>query len=508
MYCRRVLHAISFFVLMLGWCDVALAQTVLSGNGIQLEPNDTFPVAPSDRARIRYNDGTQAFEQSINTGSWVPLGGVASVSNVDGSLTISPTTGNIVASLNVAHDNIWTGHQTFNTVAMTFGAGANATGAFSFDLTGSSGTFKTSTGANQLSGNTTVSDTKTFTMTDNGITVPTSIAFLYNNTAATSGSANQSLSPALEFGGQQWNGAASVLVQQSIYELPVTGSTQGAWLAFRTNYNSAGAFDMLWTSGGTNVAGDTAVTIIGNPGTTGGSNGTLILAAGSSNFVNPASSNLGGYLALGDYNHTNTALHFANSTLFLNGTFAILSALGTSDTALEISTSDNVSLGGSGIFYFINNYNSYNMVGTGSFDFAAPVVESMQASGVINAGDVVVWVGGVGSLGNKVAQSAASANLTTIAGVALSANSGGGGGGGTIQVVTFGRTLTNCEAGVNTVGMLVGTSGSTAGWVDASSPGAGAIVGRDTVVAGGTITAGGYGPVLGANQCYVYVNTN
>ncbi len=42
---------------------------------------------------------------------------VNSVSNVDGTLTIAPTTGNVIASLNLANANIWGGKQTFNTVA-------------------------------------------------------------------------------------------------------------------------------------------------------------------------------------------------------------------------------------------------------------------------------------------------------------------------------------------------------------------------------------------------------
>lgn len=41
-------------------------------------------------------------------------GSVSSVSNSDGSLTVSPTTGVVVASLNPAHANTWTANQTFN----------------------------------------------------------------------------------------------------------------------------------------------------------------------------------------------------------------------------------------------------------------------------------------------------------------------------------------------------------------------------------------------------------
>jgi len=40
-------------------------------------------------------------------------GAVTSVSNSDGTLTISPTTGSVVGSLNLAHNNTWSGTQTF-----------------------------------------------------------------------------------------------------------------------------------------------------------------------------------------------------------------------------------------------------------------------------------------------------------------------------------------------------------------------------------------------------------
>lgn len=42
------------------------------------------------------------------------VGGVDSVSNSDGTLTISPTLGNVIASLNLNHANTWTGLQTFS----------------------------------------------------------------------------------------------------------------------------------------------------------------------------------------------------------------------------------------------------------------------------------------------------------------------------------------------------------------------------------------------------------
>lgn len=41
--------------------------------------------------------------------------GVTSVSNGDGTITISPTTGDVIASLALGHANTWTGIQTFTT---------------------------------------------------------------------------------------------------------------------------------------------------------------------------------------------------------------------------------------------------------------------------------------------------------------------------------------------------------------------------------------------------------
>lgn len=51
-------------------------------------------------------------------------GGVSSVTNSDGSLTISPTTGAVIASLNLGNANTWTAKQTFNS-STVFGSGLN-----------------------------------------------------------------------------------------------------------------------------------------------------------------------------------------------------------------------------------------------------------------------------------------------------------------------------------------------------------------------------------------------
>jgi hypothetical protein len=64
-------------------------------------------------------------------------GGVTSVSNSDGTLTISPTTGAVVASLNLGHADTWTAAQTI--------AAAGAASTPAFDLTGAPYTAGTAT---------------------------------------------------------------------------------------------------------------------------------------------------------------------------------------------------------------------------------------------------------------------------------------------------------------------------------------------------------------------------
>lgn len=53
--------------------------------------------------------------------------GVTSVSNSDGTLTISPTTGDVVASLNLNNPNTWTGIQTFTTPVLGAATGTSIT---------------------------------------------------------------------------------------------------------------------------------------------------------------------------------------------------------------------------------------------------------------------------------------------------------------------------------------------------------------------------------------------
>ena len=61
--------------------------------------------------------GSTAAPTATSVSTLLAAYGTVSVSNSDGSLTVSPTTNNVVASINLAHGNTWTASQTNQTTA-------------------------------------------------------------------------------------------------------------------------------------------------------------------------------------------------------------------------------------------------------------------------------------------------------------------------------------------------------------------------------------------------------
>jgi len=100
----------------------ALPLPGLSGAAFTFTPQSAPPPTPfvgmvADADGVNWNPGSGAGLYVYLGGGWVAFGvltSVQSVSNTDGTLTISPTTGAVVASLNLAHANIWSATQTFS----------------------------------------------------------------------------------------------------------------------------------------------------------------------------------------------------------------------------------------------------------------------------------------------------------------------------------------------------------------------------------------------------------
>lgn len=92
---------------------------------------------------ISNGNGWLCASVSGGTGTWTQFGssgsGATSVSNSDGTLTISPTTGSVVASINLAHSNTWTANAASSAAATVLscspfaGTGTTASGCLYFN---------------------------------------------------------------------------------------------------------------------------------------------------------------------------------------------------------------------------------------------------------------------------------------------------------------------------------------------------------------------------------------
>lgn len=114
-------YLFTFLVLFAG----TLAAQV--GNQVTSQP----PVTPGDC--VQFVSQTRISDAGAPCGSGGG-GAVSSVSNSDGTLTISPTTGAVIAGIALGHANSWTGTQTFTNLTVTgtctgcgSGSGANTT---------------------------------------------------------------------------------------------------------------------------------------------------------------------------------------------------------------------------------------------------------------------------------------------------------------------------------------------------------------------------------------------
>ena len=94
------------------------AFTIVGPRGGALSSGDIGACSTGYLARVKYGPNRKWWLQNpLVSGA----GGVTSVSNSDSTLNISPTTGAVVASLNLAHANSWTGKQTMTPNATNAG---------------------------------------------------------------------------------------------------------------------------------------------------------------------------------------------------------------------------------------------------------------------------------------------------------------------------------------------------------------------------------------------------
>lgn len=183
---------------------------------------------------------------------------VNTISNSDGSLTISPTTGDIVASLNPGHTNYWTAFQSFTNATFANASSTNAT--------------------------------STFLVSTNFTTGNASTSLLSVSGGAWFGSANQAIfdsNGALSLGYATTTEAFGVTKIQNIAGSALNILTTDSAAAG----TAANAITMTGGIGSTTAAGGAITLTTGKGGST-GNGGKLTLAAGNSGDTNGGGGNV------------------------------------------------------------------------------------------------------------------------------------------------------------------------------------------------------------------------
>jgi hypothetical protein len=278
--------------------------TLTLAAGKTFTDSNTLTLAGTDGSTLNIGSGgtlgTAAYTASSSyltpTGSGVGLTGIpTSVSNSDGSLSISPTTGAVVASINLNHTNVFTAMQSVNL-------------------------------ANLATGTTT--------------------GFLISNiTAATSGTTVQ-VSPSLTFSGNGWNTTSTATNTANFiaFDQPTTGATVGGQFIIQSSING-GAFSNIFTltSGGSlTLAGNVASTgtfsndagsINGNfltaaAATAGSTTSNPVLFGGASTvFYRTVFNGIGSTALTTGASYSNVNVASAPITTFTSGTHALLANL-------------------------------------------------------------------------------------------------------------------------------------------------------------------------------------
>lgn len=337
-------------------------------------------------------------------------GAVSSVSNSDGTLTISPTTGAVIASIALGHANAWTGNQTYNGHLIT--GEATETSSYTGNSTADSG--------NIIVMN--CSSACTYTFNGSGSAGYTGGIVSVGSTVAT-----------VSLNGKQFDGATSV---------PVLVSDQPIYFT---------------ADGSGNFWGNAPLVAGSNVTFTPASNGLTIAASGGGG----GGVNTGTTPELAYYSSTSAVSSAANTSIG-NGTSApVLSLTGTSltDESLFVNCTTptnncaTIQIGGNSVF-FIDNGGNTNIGNTSNLLFSS----NSRISSKSNAGNLT-YAGGSDS-------NSAQSGLTIFRGGDATGTNSSSAGSAQFQ----GGDLTNTgnstgTAGLNTVrgGNCAGTGACTAG---------------------------------------------